>query len=533
MRGSGGGRRRPSRQVRSPVGTCSKNELVQMNPSLRVAANLRSPERVRTPGDHSMELPVRRSSFPEGSLPMPKVEQIIFYTRPWEVRFHLELARQLKADLPDSLSACTAADEHAGRLVQLDQETQAHLGVGLNLLALAERFLPACATEAEDFIRRHAIVLDSLVTPNTLSISAMYDHFVYWLAGTLANARGGWHFAFVGTALPRGGVLALRSPWDPWFTQGSSSPSLSLEDLREQITSPNVVIEYMKPNPLPPLYRRWRGRARQELANRKDQIRGSYFASFSWAHLLFGARAIRRVLSRPPAPSYVVRSTDDISGVTKGRPFYYVPLHMEPEATILMYSPWLQDQIEMCRLLSQALPVGMLLLVKENPKMHRRRPLSFYRRLERLPGVRLVAPTVPSLDLINAARGVISLAGSACMEAAILGKPSLVFGRPPFRNFLATADLAYPTGLHLGALTEWMQAPVGLDEETLNNNLQRWSSATFLASATPRRNGSGAPETDASEDNVSRYSRFIRNAVAAERRHEAAPANNPQATEAV
>jgi hypothetical protein len=490
-----------------------------------------------------------------------QVSQIVFYTRPWEVRFHLELARQLKAHfpaasvrfvtffstaashaeqagheviyLPDALASCDPAPEHAVRLVQLDQEIQAHLGVGLNLLAMAERFLPDRATVAEDFIRRHAIVLDRLVTPSTLSISAMYDHFIYWLAGTLANARGGWHFAFVGTAVPRGGVLALRSPWDPWFMDGSGSPPLSLEDLRAQITAPNVVIEYMKPNPLPPLYRRWRGRARHELANRKDQVRGSYFARFSWAHFLFGAGAIRRVLSRPPAPSYAVRTTGEITAVTAGRPFFYVPLHMEPEATILMYSPWLQDQIEMCRLLSQALPVGTLLLVKENPKMHCLRPLSFYRRLERLPGVRLVAPTVPSLDLMNASRGVISLAGSACMEAAILGKPSLVFGRPPFRSFLATADFTGSTSLRLEALTRWMQAPVALDEKALNNHLQRWSSATFLASATPRRNGSGAPETDASEDNVSRYSRFIRNVVSAERRHEVAPASRTQVTEAV
>lgn len=491
---------------------------------------------------------------------LEKVHQIIFYTRPWEIRFHLELARQLKAHfpaapvrfvtffsaaasiaeqagqeviyLPDALSACAAAPRHAAKLVQIDHEIMAELGVGLNLLAMAERFLPARATEAEDFIRRHAIVLTRLVTAGTLSISAMYDHFVYWLAGTLANARGGWHFAFVGTAVPRGGVLALRSPWVPWFTEGPSGPALSLSDLRQQITSPNVVIEYMKPNPLPPVYRRWRGRARHELANRKDQIRGSYFASFSWAHLLFGTGAIRRVVLRPPAPSYAVRAADDITGVTAGRPFYYVPLHMEPEATILMYSPWLQDQVEMCRLLSQALPVGTLLLVKENPKMHRQRPLSFYRKLERLPGVRLVAPAVPSLDLTNASRGVISLAGSACMEAAILGKPSLVFGRPPFRNFLATADIAASSGLRLEAMTEWMQDPVALDEKALNLNLRRWSRATFLASATPRRNAYGVSETDASEENASRYSRFIRNTVSAEWRHDAAPASRTQVKEA-
>lgn len=123
-------------------------------------------------------------------------------------------------------------------------------------------------------------------------------------------------------------------------------------------------------------------------------------------------------------------------------PYIYLPLHMEPEAVILMYSPWLRDQVEVVRLVAQALPVGWKLLVKENPKMRLKRPREFYQKIAALPNVRLVAPEVCSTALIRKSEAVVAMAGTAALEARLLGKPAFCLGSPPFIDLLCGGDIA-------------------------------------------------------------------------------------------
>lgn len=463
--------------------------------------------------------------------------QILFYTRPWEVAFHLELARQLGdyypqvpirfvtffdwaakrvrlsgydvIYMPTQLKGCVAQADHSRRLAAVDQMLFARFGVGLNLLAQSERFMPKGRQEAEDFIRRHTVLLDSIVSDRTLSISSMFDHFIYWLGGALANARGGWHFAFAGNALPRGTVLGLRSPWEAWRSLeiGDGHPT-TIEAIRTQIADPNVPIEYMEAQQMPSLHRRFIHRIGVLLAERHDQREGSYFSNFSWRKFLFGQRIFCGFADQE-RPVYSIDSDDNLDTWCGQNPFFYVPLHMEPEATILMYSPWLRDQLEMCRLLSQSLPLGTALLVKENPKMDGMRPISYYDTLASLPGVRLVSPKVSSLALIRKATGVISLAGSASFEAALLGKPAMVLARPPFRAFFKSADFADEEGLSLAAIGKWMRAPSQHDLPTLEKLWADWRDSTFAASAVPQWMSDGSYELDASAENVAGYCRFI------------------------
>ena len=66
----------------------------------------------------------------------------------------------------------------------------------------SERFLPKSGKSKETFGRKHLVVLNKLITKDTLSVSSMYDHYVYWLAGALAIAKDGYHFAFCASGLP-------------------------------------------------------------------------------------------------------------------------------------------------------------------------------------------------------------------------------------------------------------------------------------------------------------------------------------------
>lgn len=403
-----------------------------------------------------------------------RVKQILFYTRPWEDDFHLELARQLQERysgvpvrfvtffissfrkataagykavyFPDELNKVSGDEISAERFAGIDRQLYETGGANFNLMLHAERFLPDSAEQAEQFGKKHLVVLNRLVTEGTLSISSMYDHFVYWLAGGLANARNGGHFAFVGCGLPAGRTLALKTPWNTWERPGVApeDAKLFLESSIAAMDIPAVErISYMKP--VKRKKKTWAERWAFYREIRYDKQAGSYFwttmiSPGQWAcEKILPGKLYRKLFFHPDA-DYTLNLTEELQDVRDK--YVYLPLHMEPEAVILMYSPWLRDQTEVVRLTAQALPVGWKLLVKENPKMRGHRPPGFYRKIQAMPNVRLVAPEVSSTALIRGSEAVVALAGTATLEARLLGKPGFCLGAPPFIELLCGGDIA-------------------------------------------------------------------------------------------
>jgi hypothetical protein len=109
--------------------------------------------------------------------------------------------------------------------------------------------------------------------------------------------------------------------------------------------------------------------------------------------------------------------------------FVLLPFHVEPERTITTDADFFADQISLVEKISKSLPVGYFLYVKENPMMKVRewRKIKDYKRILKLPNVRLIHYSVDSLSLIRKCELVITIAGTAGLEAAILEKPSMVF----------------------------------------------------------------------------------------------------------
>lgn len=414
--------------------------------------------------------------------------RILVYSRPHDMRFHANLIRIIEADLPgvpvliatffkttldyfrqkgrevvylpDALKRAGQERLPAGLLERIEAEAvRGSGGANLQLMLQAERFLHASQVGAEAFLCQHVNLLEKLVLPGTLSLGSMYDHFVYWLAGSLANARSGWHFGMVGSAVPVNRTIALRTPWDCWRVE--MAPAECDRLLQEAITAQNTPVEkrlvYMAPMPVR------RGRGLEHYLRTYGDVwydyrRGSYFAHHwltpgKWLGEKLLPRRVYRRMFEHPEPRYDLTDRGGIAGLAA--PFVYLPLHMEPEATLLMYSPWCRDQIEAVRLVSQAMPVGWKLVVKENPKMRRARSLEYYRRLNALPNVVLADPSVPSTDLSRGARATISIAGNASLEAELLGRPGYCLGRPPFRRLLSGAD--FSSSLRLAELFDGLR----------------------------------------------------------------------------
>lgn len=110
--------------------------------------------------------------------------------------------------------------------------------------------------------------------------------------------------------------------------------------------------------------------------------------------------------------------------------FIYLPLHQEPERSLLLDAPFYTDQIETTKNVAKSIPVNHVLYVKEHPTQGRARgwrPVSDYKEILAIPNVKMIHPSIPSDELIKKSSLVISVGGTASFEAAFYEKPSIMF----------------------------------------------------------------------------------------------------------
>jgi hypothetical protein len=131
-------------------------------------------------------------------------------------------------------------------------------------------------------------------------------------------------------------------------------------------------------------------------------------------------------------------ATTDLDDLA-GKMFVYYPLQKEPEATIMQAAPECLSQHATILSLARDLPAGVLLAIKENTSAIGRRTESFYDQIAALKNVVLLHPDTSSIEAIKQAAAIVTIAGTASMEAAILGKPALAFSEHIKWGFLPHA----------------------------------------------------------------------------------------------
>ncbi|MCP5463731.1 MAG: hypothetical protein H7A33_01770 [Deltaproteobacteria bacterium] len=113
--------------------------------------------------------------------------------------------------------------------------------------------------------------------------------------------------------------------------------------------------------------------------------------------------------------------------------YVFFPLHFEPEVSLQVYGKPYQNQIELLRNISQNIPVHTKLVVKEHPRSLGFRPVSYYKKLLEIPNLYLVNPFLKGYQLVQHAQAVAVITGTIGFEAAIHGKPVMVFGNAPYQ----------------------------------------------------------------------------------------------------
>jgi len=116
--------------------------------------------------------------------------------------------------------------------------------------------------------------------------------------------------------------------------------------------------------------------------------------------------------------------------------FYYMPLHIQPEATPDIVSIFYNDQLMLIKQLAKALPIDTKLVVKEHPNGVGARSIKELNTIRNMNNVILSDHSYSSKSLIENALGVITIAGTAAIEARYMNKPVIVFSEIYFKNKL-------------------------------------------------------------------------------------------------
>jgi hypothetical protein len=109
--------------------------------------------------------------------------------------------------------------------------------------------------------------------------------------------------------------------------------------------------------------------------------------------------------------------------------YIFAPMHVLPESSTTILAPYYINEIFVIESLSKAVRADQFIVVKEHWSMIGYRPISYYKRLKQIPNVILIDPTSYSnpKDYINNADLVVTISGTAALEAAALGVNSLIF----------------------------------------------------------------------------------------------------------
>lgn len=109
-------------------------------------------------------------------------------------------------------------------------------------------------------------------------------------------------------------------------------------------------------------------------------------------------------------------------------PYVFFPLHVNPEASTMIYAPDFVDQLAVIEALAKNIPLSHKLYVKEHPIMIGLRPSKFYEAIKRYPNVRLISPYADNFSCIRNADLVSVITSTAGWEGLLMGRPVITFG---------------------------------------------------------------------------------------------------------
>lgn len=143
---------------------------------------------------------------------------------------------------------------------------------------------------------------------------------------------------------------------------------------------------------------------------------------------------ISMIIKRKFRSRYMKNMLKGAGDVDLDVPFVYFPMNIEEEINLLHYSPFFTNQIEVIRHVAKSLPIDYKLYLKDHIHSVFRgwRDKKEYQEIMDIPNTTLIHPSYSSKELIKHSKLVITIRGTAAIEAAFENKPAIIFGDTSF-----------------------------------------------------------------------------------------------------
>ena len=247
-------------------------------------------------------------------------------------------------------------------------------------------------------------------------------------------------------------LVAIERPLDNTLRRQAEQTMHAVRSRRQQ------VLAYRPPSSIPQRARQMLLHARN-LSRRVLRSKALGVDSFTYPSARERVKdVVRRSVNR------LFLSANKLLTAPPGDRFAYFPLHMAPESSVDTWAPFYQNQLGLIAQVSLALPANLELVVKlhfSDPDNYSRRQLQ---QLTRLPRVFIAHPEAPGRIFLERAELVIGIQGTANLEAALLGKPVLLFGDSPYQYFPRTERAIRPDELH-GQICRLLEQPTPSEEQ--------------------------------------------------------------------
>lgn len=165
---------------------------------------------------------------------------------------------------------------------------------------------------------------------------------------------------------------------------------------------------------------------------------GHYYDYASSSLVLRAVSSIKASLSRrinAQGTKKYFLSCHDVEQQKQEDKFFVYPMHYHPESSTSVLAPEYTNEFHNILNISNNLPFGHYLYVKDHKSAIGLQNKEFYRRVSALPAVKLVPDHYNIKNLIRCSLGVITVNSTAGYEALILGKPVYLLGNVFYENF--------------------------------------------------------------------------------------------------
>ena len=157
-----------------------------------------------------------------------------------------------------------------------------------------------------------------------------------------------------------------------------------------------------------------------------------------------GSRCIRYVSSIKTALSRKINSFKskkyflsnlDIDICQQTDSYYVYPMHYHPESSTSVLAPEYTDEFHNILNISNNLPFGTYLYVKDHKSALGIHNIEFYEKVSMLPAVKLINCNYNIKKLLQSSKGLITVNSTAGYEALLLHKPVYLLGKVFYQNF--------------------------------------------------------------------------------------------------